>query len=63
MTATPRPEVPVAVTAFSAKDLERQQINSGQDLNGLVPSLSISTGSTLRSNWPIVWSRRPSWTS
>ncbi len=43
-------KVPVAVTAFSAKDLERQQIKSAQDLNGVVPSLVVSTGSTLRNS-------------
>jgi iron complex outermembrane receptor protein len=41
-------KVPIAITAFSAKELERQQINSGQDLAGKVPSLVIGTGGQTR---------------
>jgi iron complex outermembrane receptor protein len=40
--------VPVAVTAFSADDLDREKINSTQDLQGKVPSLTISSASQLR---------------
>jgi iron complex outermembrane receptor protein len=41
--------VPVAITAFSEKDLQREQINSGQDLQGRVPSLVVSPGQQQRS--------------
>jgi iron complex outermembrane receptor protein len=40
--------VPVAITAFSEKDLQREQINSGQDLQGRVPSMVVSPGSQQR---------------
>jgi iron complex outermembrane receptor protein len=40
--------VPVAVSAFSAADLQREQITTGQDLQGRVPSLSIGSNSQLR---------------
>lgn len=48
-TAEDAQSVPVAVTAFSADDLQREQINTGQDLQGRVPSLTISANSQLRS--------------
>jgi iron complex outermembrane receptor protein len=38
-------KVPVAITAFSDKDLQREQINTGQDLAGRVPSLVINSNS------------------
>jgi iron complex outermembrane receptor protein len=41
--------VPVAITAFSADDLQREQIGTGQDLQGRVPSLTFSANSQLRS--------------
>jgi iron complex outermembrane receptor protein len=41
-------KVPVAITAFTDKDLERQQINGGQDLAGKVPSLVIGTSGQTR---------------
>jgi iron complex outermembrane receptor protein len=42
-------DVPVAISAMSADDLTREQINSPQDLQGKVPSLVISTNSQMRS--------------
>jgi iron complex outermembrane receptor protein len=47
-TAEDAQSVPVAITAFSADDLQREQINTGQDLQGRVPSLTISANSQLR---------------
>jgi iron complex outermembrane receptor protein len=38
-------KVPVAITAFTGKDLQREQINTGQDLAGRVPSLVINSNS------------------
>jgi iron complex outermembrane receptor protein len=40
--------VPVAISAMSADDLQRESINSGQDLAGRVPSLSITSGGLQR---------------
>jgi len=40
--------VPVAITAISADDMRRERINTGQDLHGRVPSLTISTNGQLR---------------
>jgi len=36
-------DVPIAITAFSPERLQQQNVRTGQDLNGLVPSLSISS--------------------
>ncbi|HET8881476.1 MAG TPA: TonB-dependent receptor plug domain-containing protein, partial [Solimonas sp.] len=41
-------DVPVAVSAMNAADLQREQINTPQDLQGRVPSLVISSGSQMR---------------
>jgi iron complex outermembrane receptor protein len=41
-------KVPVAINAFSEKELQREQITTGQDLAGRVPSLVISSNSTTR---------------
>ncbi|MDR3417252.1 MAG: TonB-dependent receptor [Nevskia sp.] len=41
-------DVPVAISAMNAADLQREQINSPQDLQGRVPSLVIGTGSQMR---------------
>jgi len=40
--------VPVAISAMSADDLQREAINTGQDLAGRVPSLSITSGGLQR---------------
>lgn len=40
--------IPVSVTAFSAQNLARQQITTAQDLQGRVPSLSISSNGQMR---------------
>ncbi|SER08644.1 Outer membrane receptor proteins, mostly Fe transport [Solimonas aquatica] len=42
-------DVPVAVSAMSSADLAREAINTGQDLQGRVPSLTISANSQQRS--------------
>ncbi len=48
-------DVPVAITAFSADTLKREQINSAQDLEGRVPSLVISSnGQTRNTETPTV---------
>ena len=36
-------DVPIAITAFSNEALKQQNVTSGQDLNGVVPSLQVST--------------------
>lgn len=41
-------DVPIAISAMSASDLAREQINSPTDLNGKVPSLVVDTGNTMR---------------
>ena len=41
-------DVPVAISTLSADDLQREQINSPQDLQGRVPSLLIGAGSQMR---------------
>jgi iron complex outermembrane receptor protein len=41
-------KVPVAITAFSDKDLQREQIGTAQDLAGRVPSLVVSSNSNTR---------------
>ncbi|NGY06259.1 TonB-dependent receptor [Solimonas terrae] len=41
-------EVPIAITTMSAADLQREAINSPQDLQGRVPSLVVSTSSQMR---------------
>lgn len=41
-------DVPVSISAFSADDLQREQINNTQDLQGRVPSLTIGSNSQLR---------------
>jgi len=41
-------DVPIAISAFSADDLQREQIGDVQDLQGRVPSLTISSNSQLR---------------
>jgi len=48
-TAESMQDVPVAISAFSAEDLRREQINTAQDLQGRVPSMSISPNGHLRS--------------
>jgi iron complex outermembrane receptor protein len=40
--------VPVAISAMGAEDLQREQINSVQDLQGRVPSMNISPQGTQR---------------
>ena len=40
--------VPVAVSTMSADDIQREQINSPQDLQGRVPSLVVGTNSQMR---------------
>jgi iron complex outermembrane receptor protein len=47
-TAEDPQKVPVAVTAFSDKDLQREQINTSQDLAGHIPSLVISSSNQAR---------------
>jgi iron complex outermembrane receptor protein len=47
-TAEDPQKVPVAVTAFSDKDLQREQINTSQDLAGRIPSLVISSSNQTR---------------
>ncbi len=47
-TAENMQDVPVAISAMSAEDLRREQINSPQDLQGRVPSLVIGTNSQMR---------------
>jgi iron complex outermembrane receptor protein len=47
-TAENSQNVPVAISAFSGKDLERQQITNAQSLQGLVPSMVVSPGSQQR---------------
>lgn len=42
-------DVPVTISAMSASDLQRESINSVQNLQGKVPSLVISTNSQMRS--------------
>lgn len=42
-------DVPVAISALSSDDLQREQISSPQSLQGKVPSLVISTNSQMRS--------------
>lgn len=42
-------DVPVTISALSASDLQRESINSVQNLQGKVPSLVISTNSQMRS--------------
>jgi iron complex outermembrane receptor protein len=47
--------VPVAITALSAEALEREQINTAQDLQGRIPSLSLAgTGAQRNSESPTV---------
>ena len=41
-------DVPVAISAMSADDLRREQINSAQDLQGRVPSLVVNSNSQMR---------------
>jgi iron complex outermembrane receptor protein len=41
-------DVPVAISAMSADDLRREQINTPQDLQGRVPSLVIGSNSQMR---------------
>ena len=41
-------DVPVAMAAISADELQREQINTPQDLQGRVPSLVISSSSQMR---------------
>ncbi len=41
-------DVPVAISAMSSDDLQREAINSAQDLQGKVPSLVISSNSQMR---------------
>ena len=40
--------VPVAISAMNADDLQREAINTGQDLAGRVPSLTITSGGMQR---------------
>ncbi|MFA5941116.1 MAG: TonB-dependent receptor plug domain-containing protein [Sinimarinibacterium sp.] len=47
-TAENMQDVPVAISAMSADDLRRDQINSASDLNGRVPSLVIHSNSQMR---------------
>jgi iron complex outermembrane receptor protein len=47
-TAEDPQKVPVAVTAFSDKDLQREQINTSQDLAGRIPSLVITSSNQTR---------------
>jgi iron complex outermembrane receptor protein len=47
-TAEDSQTVPVAVSAFNADDLQREQINTAQDLQGRVPSMTIGSNSQLR---------------
>jgi iron complex outermembrane recepter protein len=48
-------DVPVAITAFSSQALQREQINSMQDLRGRVPSLTIGgSGQQRNSESPTV---------
>ncbi|MDB5973116.1 MAG: TonB-dependent receptor [Hydrocarboniphaga sp.] len=47
-TAENQQDVPVAVAVMSANDLQREQINTPQDLQGRVPSLVISSSSQMR---------------
>lgn len=47
-TAENMQDVPVAISAMSAEDLRREQINSPQDLQGRVPSLVVGTNSQMR---------------
>lgn len=47
-TAENMQDVPIAISAMSAEDLQREQINSPQDLQGRVPSLVIGTNSQMR---------------
>jgi iron complex outermembrane recepter protein len=35
-------DVPIAITAFSGERLQQQNVRTGQDLNGVVPSLQVS---------------------
>jgi iron complex outermembrane receptor protein len=48
-TAESMQDVPVAISAMSAADLQREAIGSTQDLQGRVPSLTISSNSQNRS--------------
>ncbi|NGY05003.1 TonB-dependent receptor [Solimonas terrae] len=41
-------DVPVAISTMNADDLQREQINTPQDLQGRVPSLVISSSSQMR---------------
>jgi iron complex outermembrane recepter protein len=41
-------DVPVAISAMSADDLRREQINSAQDLQGRIPSLVVNSNSQMR---------------
>jgi iron complex outermembrane recepter protein len=41
-------DVPIAISALSADDIKRDQINSPQDLQGRVPSLVVGTNSQMR---------------
>ncbi|AXQ28547.1 TonB-dependent receptor [Solimonas sp. K1W22B-7] len=47
-TAESQQDVPIAISAMSADDLRRDQINSPQDLQGRVPSLLVGSGSQMR---------------
>ncbi|MDR3417156.1 MAG: TonB-dependent receptor plug domain-containing protein [Nevskia sp.] len=47
--------MPTAITAFKADDLEREKINSTQDLQGRVPSLTVSAfGQTRNTELPTI---------
>lgn len=41
-------DVPVAISAMSSEDMQREAINSPQDLQGRVPSLVVGTSSQMR---------------
>jgi len=47
-TAESLQDVPVAISAMSAADLQREQINTPQDLQGRVPSLVVGANSQMR---------------
>ena len=47
-TAENQQDVPIAVSVMSADDLQREQINTPQDLQGRVPSLVIGSNSQMR---------------
>lgn len=47
-TAESQQDVPIAISAMSADDLRREQINSPGDLQGRVPSLLVGSGSQMR---------------